>query len=295
MSELLKNKYDFLMVFDITNGNPNGNPDDGGRPRIDPETSTGIVTDVCLKRKIRDYIEMRYEGKRGYDVYIKQGTPLNRSDKSAYDALKVEQNGGIATVKKNDPDVSLKVRDYMCGHYFDIRAFGAVMTTFVIDKLNCGQIKGPVQLSFAKSVDPIFPMDIAITRKAITKEDDAGRKNNEIGTKSIIPYGLFIAQGHISASLARKTGFNEDDLEILWSSICNMMEEDYSASRAGMYMRKLIIFKHDSIWGNAPAYKLFDSIKIFKRDGVVAPRSFSDYEIHIPDEMPEGVMCECID
>ena len=138
-------------------------------------------------------------------------------------------------------------------------------------------------------------MDIAITRKAITKEDDAGRKNNEIGTKSIIPYGLFIAQGHISASLARKTGFNEDDLEILWSSICNMMEEDYSASRAGMYMRKLIIFKHDSIWGNAPAYKLFDSIKIFKRDGVVAPRSFSDYEIHIPDEMPEGVMCECRD
>lgn len=290
----ITNKYDFMMLFDVTNGNPNGDPDDGGRPRQDSETGYGIVTDVCLKRKIRNYIDVAKSGADGYGIYIKSGTPLNVKDHLAYESLGIDK-GKIADAKKDDENISLKVRDFMCSNFYDIRTFGAVMTSFVTDKLNCGQVKGPVQIGFAKSVDPVYPMDIAITRDAITREEDMDRKKTEMASKSIIPYGLYCACGHVSANLAKNvTGFSEDDLELLWNSIMNMFETDASASRANMSLRKLIIFKHDSELGNAPAYKLFDAVEIKKKDGVDIPSAFSDYEITVPEDkdLPDGVHCE---
>lgn len=293
MSEAIRNRYDFVVLFDVENGNPNGDPDAGNAPRVDVESGYGIVTDVCLKRKIRNYVEVLKEDEKGYRIYIKDNIPLNRSDMEVLEYLNVGDKD-IKSLKKNDPELDIKVRDFMCENFFDIRTFGAVMTTFVKASLNCGQVRGPVQLGFAKSVDPIMPQEITITRVAITTEDDAAKKGTEMGRKYIVPYGLYRVEGFVSANLARRvTGFSEEDLELFWQAVLNMFEHDRSAARGKMAVRKLIIFKHDSELGCAPAHKLFDSVKVSRKDGVDLPRAFSDYEIKLPDDLPEGVSCIC--
>lgn len=292
MSEAIRNRYEFAIIFDVENGNPNGDPDAGNMPRVDPETGYGIVTDVCLKRKIRNYVEVVKEDEPGYGIYIKSGVPLVTSDKKAFEALNTNESE-VKKLKKDNPEIDGKIRDFMCENFFDIRTFGAVMTTFVKASLNCGQVRGPVQLSFARSVDPIFPQEITITRCAITTEADAEKNTNTMGNKFIVPYGLYVAEGYISANLARKvTGFSEEDLELLWNAIINMFEYDHAAARGKMAVRKLVIFKHDCELGNTPSYKLFDAIKIKRREDVKVARSYNDYEITISEsEIPQGVTC----
>ena len=291
MSEVIKNRYDFVILFDVENGNPNGDPDAGNMPRIDPETGHGIVTDVCLKRKIRNYVETVKEDAEGYRIYIKKHTPLNRSDSEALSFLGITDD--LKAAKKSDPEIDKKIRDFMCQNFFDIRTFGAVMTTFVKGALNCGQVRGPVQLGFARSVDPIVPQDITVTRVAITTEADALKKDNEIGRKSVVPYGLYRAEGYVSANLARKTtGFSEDDLQLLWQAILNMFEVDHSAARGKMAVRELIVFKHDCELGNAPAYKLFESVHIARKPEVSVARAYSDYTVTVDTQLPAGVSCE---
>ena len=306
MSEVIKNRYDFVILFDVENGNPNGDPDVGNMPRIDPETGHGIVTDVCLKRKIRNYVETVKEDAAGYRIYIKDRVPLNRSDLEAGAALgigseleAIQKSSGKdakalgAQLKKNDPQIDAKIRDWLCGNFFDIRTFGAVMTTFVKGALNCGQVRGPVQLGFARSVDPIVPQDITVTRVAITTEADALKKETEFGRKSVVPYGLYRAEGYVSANLARKTtGFSEDDLQLLWQAILNMFEVDHSAARGKMAVRELIVFKHDCELGNAPAYKLFESVHIARKPEVTVARAYSDYTVTVDAQLPAGVSCE---
>lgn len=291
MSEPIKNRYDFVILFDVENGNPNGDPDAGNMPRVDPETGCGLVTDVCLKRKIRNYVEMAKEGEAGCRIYIKDQVPLNRSDAEALDYLGI--NGDLKAAKKDNPEIDRKIRDFMCQNFYDIRTFGAVMTTFVKGALNCGQVRGPVQLSFARSIDPVVPQEITITRVAITTEADAENKGTEMGRKYIVPYGLYRAEGYVSANLARKvTGFSEEDLQLLWQAILNMFENDHSAARGKMAVRELIVFKHNSELGNAPAYKLFESVQVKRKNNVEVPRSYHDYEVTVSDELPSGVICE---
>ncbi len=291
MSEPIRNRYDFVILFDVENGNPNGDPDAGNMPRVDPETGYGLVTDVCLKRKIRNYVETLKEDAPGYRIYIKDGVPLNRSDNEAIAALGID--GDLKAAKKSTPDIDRKLRDWMCQNFFDIRTFGAVMTTFVKGALNCGQVRGPVQLGFARSVDPIVPQEVTITRVAITTEADAEKKGTEMGRKHIVPYGLYRAEGFVSANLARKTtGFSDEDLQLLWQAILNMLENDHSAARGKMAVRELIIFKHDSELGNAPSYKLFDAVTVARKDGIAVPRSYQDYTVTVADTLPEGVHCE---
>lgn len=290
MSEAIHNRYDFVILFDVENGNPNGDPDAGNMPRIDPETGCGLVTDVCLKRKIRNYVETAKEDAPGYRIYIKDQVPLNRSDAEALAYLGVQ--GDLKAAKKDDPALDGKIRDFMCRNFYDIRTFGAVMTTFVKGALNCGQVRGPVQLSFARSVDPILPQEVTITRVAITTEADAEKKGTEMGRKYIVPYGLYRAEGYVSANLARKTtGFSEEDLELLWQAILNMFENDHSAARGKMAVRELIVFRHDSELGNAPAYKLFDAVQVSRKEGVTVPRSYRDYTVTVADTLPAGVTC----
>lgn len=291
MSTPIKNRYDFVILFDVENGNPNGNPDAGNMPRIDPETGYGLVTDVCLKRKIRNYVEDLKEEAPGYRIYVKEGVPLNRSDAEALTAVGV--SGDLKAAKKADPDIDKKLRDFMCSNFYDIRTFGAVMTTFVKGALNCGQVRGPVQLNFARSIDPIVPQEVTITRVAITTEADAEKKGTEMGRKHIVPYALYRAEGYVSANLARKvTGFSEDDLQLLWQAILNMFENDHSAARGKMAVRELIVFKHDSELGNAPAYKLFEKVQVKPVEGVEVPRKYGDYVVSVSDDLPEGVHCE---
>lgn len=292
MSESIKNRYEFVILFDVENGNPNGDPDAGNMPRVDPETGYGLVTDVCLKRKIRNYVETVKEGEPGYRIYVKDGIPLNRSDAEACAYVGADP-AKLKDAKKKDADLDGKIRDFMCANFFDIRTFGAVMTTFVKGALNCGQVRGPVQLGFARSVDPIMPQEVTITRVAITTESDAERKDTEMGRKYIVPYGLYRAEGYISANLARKTtGFSEEDLELLWQAILNMFELDHSAARGKMATRELIVFKHASELGNAPAYKLFDLVKVRRNPDVVTPRAYSDYQVSVEEEkLPDGVTC----
>ena len=296
MSEAIKNRYDFVILFDVENGNPNGDPDAGNMPRIDPETGYGLVTDVCLKRKIRNYVETLKEDAPdadNYRIYVKEGVPLNRSDAEALEHNGLTPKDDLKKAKKSDPEIDRKLRDYMCEHFYDIRTFGAVMTTFVKGALNCGQVRGPVQLSFARSVDPIVPQEVTITRVAITTEADAEKKNSEMGNKHIVPYGLYRAEGYVSANLARKTtGFSEEDLQLLWQAILNMFENDHSAARGKMAVRELIVFKHDSELGNAPSYKLFDAVTVSKNDGVDVPRCYRDYTVTVDEHIPEGVTCE---
>lgn len=295
MSDVIKNRYDFVVYFDVENGNPNGDPDAGNMPRIDPESGYGIVTDVCLKRKIRNYVETVKENESGFDIYIKDGVPLNASDKRAFEALEIDPSidaKEIKKLKKDDPTLDVKIRDFMCAAFYDVRTFGAVMTTFVKGALNCGQVRGPVQLTFARSVDPVIPQEVTITRIAITTESDAEKKDTEIVRKYVVPYALYRAEGFVSANLARKcTGFSEEDLQLLWDAIINMFEHDHSAARGKMAVRSLIAFKHDSELGNAPSYKLFDLVSTEKKDGVEAPRSIDDYKPIVVDEgsVPEGV------
>ena len=289
--EPIKNRYEFVIIFDVENGNPNGDPDAGNMPRVDPETGLGIVTDVCLKRKIRNYVETVKEDATGYRIYVKEGVPLNRSDAEAFAQLDVDEKN-VKAKKKENPNLDADIRDWMCKNFYDIRTFGAVMTTFVKNKLNCGQVRGPVQLGFARSIDMVVPQEITITRVAITTEEDAEKKGTEMGRKYIVPYALYKCEGYVSANLARKTtGFSNEDLELLWESIINMFEHDHSAARGKMAVRELIIFKHDSELGCAPAHKLFDTIHIEKNTDV--PRAYRDYKISIDeDSIPEGVSVE---
>lgn len=291
--EPIKNRYEFVILFDVENGNPNGDPDAGNMPRVDPETGLGIVTDVCLKRKIRNYVETIKEDSTGYRIYVKEGVPLNRSDGKAYAALKVDEKN-VKAKKKEDPELDKKIRDWMCANFYDIRTFGAVMTTFVKAALNCGQVRGPVQLGFARSIDPIVPQEVTITRVAITTEADAEKKGTEMGRKYIVPYGLYRCEGYISANLARKTtGFSQEDLELLWDAILNMFEFDHSAARGKMALRELIIFRHDTELGCAPAHKLFDLVEVRRKDGVDTPRGYQDYTVTVhTDTLPDGVTCQ---
>ena len=290
MADVIKNRYEFVILFDVENGNPNGDPDAGNLPRIDPESGYGIVTDVCIKRKIRNYVETVKEDSEGYKIYIKEEVPLNRSDSTAYDYLGTDDKG-IKDLKKKDPEVDRKIRDFMCRNFFDIRTFGAVMTTFVKAALNCGQVRGPVQLGFSRSIDPIVSQEVTITRVAITTEKDAESKSTEMGRKNIVPYALYRTEGYISANLARKvTGFSEEDLELLWEAIINMFEIDHSAARGKMAVRELIVFKHSKELGDCPAYKLFDAVEVRKHDDVDYPRKYGDYTISIQEEqIPETV------
>ena len=297
MREAIKNRYEFVILFDVENGNPNGDPDAGNMPRIDPESGFGLVTDVCLKRKIRNYVETVKEDEKGYKIYIREDVPLNRSDREACQALGVneaddkKQTEALKKLKKSDPDVDIKLKDYMCENFYDIRTFGAVMTTFVKASLNCGQVRGPVQLGFARSIDPIISQEVTITRVAITTEKDAENKTTEMGRKSIVPYGLYRAEGYVSANLARKvTGFSEEDLELLWEAIINMFEHDHSAARGKMAGRELIVFKHSKKLGDCPAYKLFDAVEVKKNENVVYPRQYQDYTVQVhEDQIPDSV------
>ena len=269
MGEVIKNRYEFVILFDVENGNPNGDPDAGNMPRIDPESGLGLVTDVCLKRKIRNYVETVKEDEQGYKIYIKENIPLNRSDREACESLGIKEQDdkkvteALKKLKKSDKDADIKIKDYMCENFYDIRTFGAVMTTFVKASLNCGQVRGPVQLGFARSIDPVISQEITITRVAITTEKDAENKSNEMGRKSIVPYGLYRAEGYVSANLAR---------------------------RGKMAVRELIVFKHSKELGDCPAYKLFDAIEVKKNDGVEYPRKYQDYTITIhEDAIPDSV------
>ena len=276
----LNNRYDFVMLFDVENGNPNGDPDAGNAPRIDAESGLGYITDVCLKRKIRNYVELVKDGEAGFSILVKADRSLNAKFEEAYDA-----NNLIKGQKgKNTDDVRV-ARDYMCRNYYDVRLFGAVMST---GDNPCGIVRGPVQINFARSISPINIQDVTITRQARTTDDRMETGSTEMGKKSIIPYALYRAEGYVSAALAnRTTDLSEEDLELLWNAIINMFEEDHSAARGKMCMRKLIIFRHDNVLGSAPSHILFDKISIHQTSPV--PRSIGDYEITIDRDMPEGV------
>lgn len=280
MNSVIDKRYEFVLLFDVENGNPNGDPDAGNMPRIDPETNLGLVTDVCLKRKIRNYVALVKDEQPGYDVYVQEGRVLNSQHKRAYDSLGVDPKDSKA-VKANASDLT----QFMCKNFFDIRAFGAVMTT----EVNCGQVRGPVQFNFARSIDAIVPQEVSITRLAVTNERDID-KERTIGRKHIVPYGLYRAEGYISAPLAKQTGFSEADLELLWQAMENMFEHDRSAARGKMATRKLIVFEHATALGNAHAHALFELIKVKRQDNSRPPRSFRDYTVEIDRQsVPETV------
>lgn len=277
----LSNRYDFVMLFDVENGNPNGDPDAGNTPRVDVESGYGYITDVCLKRKIRNYVELSQEGKEGYNILVKPDKALNTKFTEAYiaEGLKTKNKG------KNPDDVK-KAREYMCRNYYDVRVFGAVMST---GDDPCGIVRGPVQINFARSISPINIQDVTITRQARTTEERKETGETEMGRKSVIPYALYRAEGYISAALANKsTGLSEEDVELLWTAIINMFEHDHSAARGKMCMRKLYVFKHENVLGNAPSHILFDKISVQEKENIL-PRSFKDYEITIDHTMPDGV------
>ena len=278
----LKNRIDFVYIFDVQDGNPNGDPDAGNLPRVDAETGMGLVTDVCLKRKVRNYVQVAKECADGYDIFIKEKAVLNTLIDAAHEEDMV----------KNASDKTSAARDMMCKKYFDIRSFGAVMST----GKNAGQVRGPIQFTFARSVDPIAAMEHSITRMAVATEKEAekqGGDNRTMGRKATVPYGLYVCHGFISANLAQQTGFSEEDLALFWDALKNMFDVDRSAARGLMSAQKLITFKHKSVLGNAPANKLFELVKIEKVcDG--APRKFEDYKVYEieKDKLPAGVTVE---
>jgi CRISPR-associated protein Csd2 len=278
----IQNRYEFVYFFDVENGNPNGDPDAGNLPRIDFETNHGLVTDVCLKRKVRNFVELAGEGD-GHAIYVREKAVLNHQHQKAYDAkgLKPEKNK-----LPKDADKARAVTDWMCDTFFDVRTFGAVMAT----EVNAGQVRGPVQFSFARSVDPILPQEVSITRMAVANERDA-EKERTMGRKAIVPYALYRAEGFISAPLAEKTGFSEADLELFWQALARMFDHDRSAARGKMAARDLVVFRHDSKLGKAPAHKLFDSVTTRRANGAEGPaRSFADYRIAVDETaLPEGV------
>ncbi|MFT8736816.1 MAG: type I-C CRISPR-associated protein Cas7/Csd2 [Zymomonas mobilis] len=308
---VITNRYDFALVFDVVNGNPNGDPDAGNLPRVDPETNRGLVTDVSLKRKIRNYVDLARHAEEGFHIYVEEGAILNNKNREAYTAIRgddLKSGKGGKLNPENDGEAK-KLTDFMCRNFFDVRCFGAVMATGV----NCGQVKGPVQMSFARSVEPILPLEITITRMAATNEaekkkgaegDDSNSRsdNRTMGRKYIVPYGLYVAHGFISAKFAERTGFSEQDLQLLFDALKNMFEHDRSAARGEMATRKLIVFKHENALGNAPAHILFDRIKIGRNidnqihpidsrlDNLLPARAFSDYIVDIDREnFPAGV------
>ncbi len=280
--EAIKNRYEFVMFFDVENGNPNGDPDAGNMPRTDPETSFGIVTDVCIKRKIRNYVDVTKEGEEGYKILINPECSLNTKFTDAYKALGLE-TGNKKT--KSDSDKA-KAMEFICANYFDVRTFGAVMST---GDDPIGIVRGPVQINFARSIDEVSAQEITITRQARTTDERTETGDTEFGKKNIIPYGLYRADGYISAMLAKKTGFSDDDLNILWKAIVNMFEYDRSAARGKMVLRKLFIFKHSDALGNCPAHILLESVKAEKKPEKDCPRSFGDYIITVEENLPEGV------
>lgn len=280
--EAIKNRYEFVMFFDVENGNPNGDPDAGNMPRVDSETSLGIVTDVCLKRKIRNYVDIAMEGEEGYKILINPDCSLNTKFTEAYKALDIPTGKKV----KHSGDDTAAAMKFMCANYFDVRTFGAVMST---GDDPIGIVRGPVQLNFARSIDPVSAQEVTITRQARTTEERTESGNTEIGKKNIIPYGLYRAEGYVSAMLAKKTGFSNDDLALLWKAIINMFEHDRSAARGKMCLRKLYVFKHSDALGNCPAHILMEKVKAAKKNDIVYPRGFGDYSITVEGDMPEGI------
>jgi CRISPR-associated protein Csd2 len=291
MSNHIKNRYDFTLIFDVKDGNPNGDPDAGNLPRVDAESGGGLVTDVCLKRKVRNYVEMTKSG-APYEIYVKEKAVLNQQHERAYKAIGAEDLLKGDDKKRKGGDRVDEARQWMCQNFYDIRTFGALMATGV----NCGQVRGPVQLTFGRSVDPILSLEHSITRMAVTTEAEAekqGGDNRTMGRKNTVPYGLYVTHGFVSAHLAAQTGFNEDDLSLLWEALVNMFEHDRSAARGMMSTRKLVIFKHDSALGNTPAYSLFDRVKIERKDADKVARDFADYIVTIDDKvLPSNIKIE---
>jgi CRISPR-associated protein Csd2 len=283
MSETIKNRYEFVYLFDVENGNPNGDPDAGNMPRIDPETSYGLVTDVCLKRKIRNYVEIVKENQSPYKIYVREKSVLTTERGGAYQSLTDEE-------KKDKLKAAEIGRKFMCKNCFDVRTFGAVM---MMKENNCGQVRGPVQFNFGRSIDAIVPMEVSITRVAVETEAER-EKERMMGRKHIVPYALYRAEGYVSANLAAQTGFSEDDLKLLWEALVNMFDHDHSAARGKMNARKLIVFKHDTALGNAPAHKLFDLVTVNRAtQETKPPRAFSDYEVTVSQtNVPAGVTLE---
>ena len=282
-----KLRHDFVLLFDVKDGNPNGDPDAGNMPRVDPETMQGLVTDVCLKRKVRNWIEYVKNDMEGFKIYVEHHGILNNQHQEAYDAI-----GEKSTGTKQDRKTVEKARTWMCKNFYDVRMFGAVMTTGV----NCGQVRGPFQLTFARSIDPIVPLDLSITRVAVTKAEDAkgtdteGGKVTEMGRKSIVPYGLYMGYGFYTPHFGKDTGTSDKDLELFWKALTDMWNIDHSASRGMMACRGVYIFTHNNPMGNAPSHKLFERILLKKKEEVEVPRAFSDYNIIVnTEELPEGV------
>jgi len=285
MSDAVKNRYEFVLLYDVKNGNPNGDPDAGNLPRIDPETGCGIVTDVCLKRKVRNYVELIKNGEKFFNIYVQEKAILTERRAPAYEAF--------ADEKEKAAKIS-KARQWMCCNFFDVRTFGAVMST---KENNCGQVRGPVQFAFSQSIDPVVTLEASITRMAVEtkKESDSqGGDNRTMGRKAYVPYGLYRVHGFISAPLAKQTGFSEEDLTLFWNSLQNMFDHDRSAARGEMAAQKLIVFKHDSELGNAPAHKLFELVKVNRGDNDSKPaRAFSDYQVTIDrSNLPDAVTLE---
>lgn len=298
MSEIT-NRYDFMLVFDVKDGNPNGDPDAGNLPRVDAETGQGLVTDVCLKRKVRNYIQLTKGEEAGYDIFVKEKAILNNEIGGAYTKLGVDLTKPPADAedgKKRNKEGQgqggeiARARQQMCRDYFDVRTFGAVMSTGA----NAGQVRGPVQLTFARSVDPVVTLEHSITRMAVATEAEAekqGGDNRTMGRKNTVSYGLYVAYGFVSPALAKQTGFSQEDLEELWKALVGMFDQDHSAARGLMATEKLIVFKHETALGNAPSHRLFDLVQIARKPDVAVPRSFKDYEVVLPDRatLPAGV------
>lgn len=286
----IKNRYDFVLLFDVQDGNPNGDPDSGNLPRVDPETGHGLVTDVCLKRKIRNYVQLTKENQPPFEIYVKEKAILNHQHERAHTALASDSGENYSKLKVEEKVEEAKL--WMCKNFFDIRTFGAVMSTGDKDK-KCGQVRGPVQLSFSRSVEPVIPLEYSITRMAVTTEKEAadqGGDNRTMGRKFTVPYGLFRSFGFISPHLARQTTFSDDDLQLLWEALSNMFEHDRSASRGLMQTQGLYVFKHENELGKAPAHKLFDCISITKRKPETVPRRFDDFIVSINESMlPDGI------
>lgn len=285
----LTNRYDFVLLFDVKDGNPNGDPDAGNLPRMDAETGHGLVTDVSLKRKVRNFVGMAKGEQPPFEIYVKEKAILNNQHKRAYVGIGREELLAGDDKKRKGGDAVDDARQWMCRNFFDVRTFGAVMSTGV----NCGQVRGPVQLTFARSIDPIIAQEHSITRMAVATEAEAEKQegdNRTMGRKHTVPYGLYMAHGFVSSFLAKQTGFSEDDLELLWQALSQMFEHDRSAARGEMTTRGLYVFKHDSELGNAPAHALFERVQPKLKEGVSVPRSFGDYDVAIQDtDMPAGV------
>lgn len=285
MNKTIDNRVDFVYIFDVQDGNPNGDPDAGNLPRLDAETGMGLVTDVCLKRKVRNYVEIAKEGKAPYSIFIREKGILNNLIDEAHED---------ATVKAatKDSDKTEAARRYMCANYYDVRAFGAVMST----GKNAGQVRGPIQMTFARSVNPIHVAEHSVTRMAVATPEEAEKQkggNRTFGRKATVPYGLYVAHGFVSANFADKTGFSNEDLDLFFEALKNMFDHDRSAARGLMAPRALVVFKHDSKLGNCSAQQLFDSVRITKKDGVSVPRSFADYDITVDSaQIPQNVTVE---